>query len=173
MKKSLILMMMCLAIFVAGCTSKEKEEKPSEIANLVASETTLPKEFESIARVQDPKDHVAVRVTNQEDYESMWQNFNLEGEIPEVDFKGHDLVFIGMFESSSCPFEIQSMKTDQEAKELSINFTPLDEVCTADLSPRNFVITIPKKVSSEMDSVILNIQDDQTLVPIQTDLSSD
>lgn len=167
MKKSLILMMTCLALIVAGCTSKEKEQQSSESANLVASEKTLPSGFESIAGVQEPKNYVAVLVTNQEDYEAMWQQFQLDGELPKVDLKENDLLFIGMFESSSCPYEIDTMDAEPGTKELTINFSPLADACTADLSPRSFVIAVQKEVSSQLDTLLLVSQGVQTKVPIQ------
>ncbi|MBD7908290.1 hypothetical protein [Sporosarcina gallistercoris] len=142
MKKSLILFVTCLAIMVAGCTSNEKERQSFESINLVASEKTLPSELENIAVVQDPKKPVVARVTNQQDYEVMWHQFTLEGDIPEVNLKKNDFVFIGMFESSSCTYEIDTMKVEAETKELTVDFSPIAEACTADLSPRNFVIAI-------------------------------
>ncbi|WP_025784327.1 hypothetical protein [Sporosarcina sp. D27] len=167
MKKSLILIMVCVALIVAGCSSKEKEKQSPESANLVASEKTLPSGFESIAEAHDPKNHFAVLVTNQEDYEAMWQQFQLDGEIPEVDLMENDLFFIGMFESSSCPYEIDSMDAEPVTKELSINFSPLADACTADLSPRSFVIAVQKEISSQLDTLLLVSQGKQTKVPIQ------
>ena len=167
MKKTLIIMLTCLALIVAGCTSKENEQQSSESANLVASEKTLPSGFESIAGVQDPKNHFAVLVTNQEEYEAMWQQFQLDGEIPEVDLKENDLLFIGMFESSSCPYEIDTMDAEPGTKELTINFSPLADACTADLSPRSFVIAVQQEISSQLDTLLLVSQGVQTKVPIQ------
>ncbi|WP_432355661.1 hypothetical protein [Sporosarcina sp. A2] len=167
MKKSLILIITCLAIIVAGCTSKEKEQQSPESAHLVASEKTLPSGFERIAGIQDPKNYVAVRVTNQQNYEAMWQQFHLEGGIPEVDLKENDLLFIGMFESSSCPYEIGTMNVEAVSKEITVNFSPLAEVCTADLSPRNFVIAVQKEFSGNLDSLFLITQGEKTKVPIQ------
>lgn len=167
MKQTLVLIMTCLALIVAGCTSKEKEQQSTESSNLVASEKTLPNGFENIAEVQDPKNHFAVLITNQEDYEAMWQQFQLDGEIPEVDLKENDLLFIGMFESSSCPYEIDTMDAEPGTKELTINFSPLADACTADLSPRSFVIAVQKEVSSQLDTLLLVSQGVQTKVPIQ------
>ncbi|MDW0109543.1 hypothetical protein [Sporosarcina aquimarina] len=167
MKKTLILIITCLAILVSGCTSKEEEQQSPENANLVASEKTLPNDFESTAAVQDPKNHVAVRVTYQKDYEAAWQQFQLEGALPEVNLKENDLLFIGMFESSSCPYEIDTMNVEDGSKELTVNFSPLAEACTADLSPRNFVIAVQKQVASELGSILLVSQGQKTKVPIQ------
>lgn len=167
MKKTLILIITCLAILVSGCTSKEEEQQSTENASLVASDKTLPNEFESIAAVQDPKNYVTVRVTNQQDYEAVWQQFQLEGELPKVNLKENDLLFIGMLESSSCPYEIDTMKIEDESTELTVNFSPLAEACTADLSPRNFVIAVQKEFSSKLDSILLVTQGQEIEVPIQ------
>ncbi|WOV85815.1 hypothetical protein PGH26_07745 [Sporosarcina jeotgali] len=167
MKKSLLIIMSCLVIIVAGCTAQEKDQPSPENANLVASEKTLPSDFEHLAELQEPEGYIAVRVQNQKGFEAMWQKFQFEGEIPEIDLKENDLFFIGMFESSSCPYEIDTMNVEAVSKELTVNFSPLAEACTADLSPRNFVIEVPKEFSSDLDSILFVSQEQQTKVPIQ------
>lgn len=169
MKNLLFFIISCLVIIVAGCTAQEKDQPSPERANLVASEKTLPSEFERLAGLQDPKGYVAVRVKNQGDYEAKWQKFQLEGEIPEVDLKENDLYFVGMFESSSCPYEIDTMNVKAGSKELTVNFSPLAEACTADLSPRNFVIAVQKEFSSDLNSVLFVTQGQKTKVPMQLD----
>ncbi len=169
MKKSLFLIISCLVLIVAGCTAQEKDQPSPGNANLVASEKTLPSDFEHLTGLQEPKGYVAVRVKNQKGYEAMWQKFQLEGEVPEVDLKGNDLFFIGMFESSSCPYELDTMNVEAGSEELTVNFSPLAEACTADLSPRNFVIAVQEEFSSDLDSILLVSQGQQTKVPIQLD----
>ncbi len=99
-------------------------------------------------------------------YEDSWKEFQLEGSIPEIDFETNDVLFVGMTESNSCPYILDSLKTNIEKSQISITFEPLDDVCTADLSPRNFVIAIDKKLSSKLTSFRIVSEQKEIEVPI-------
>lgn len=154
MKRLTVFFMMSVVFVMAGCTSDKSnmEETESKKAQLVTSEKTLPSNFESISNQSVPKGIQAELVKTQDVYEDSWKEFQLEGSIPEVDFETNDVLFVGMTESSSCPFILDSLKTNMEESQLAITFEPLDDVCTADLSPRNFVIAIDKKLASKLTS---------------------
>ena len=168
MKKLFAFFLMSAIAMMAGCTSNKSatEESASEMAQLVASEKTLPSNFESLSNQSAPKGIQAELVKTKDVYEDSWKEFQLEGSVPEVDFETNDVLFVGMTESSSCPYILDSLKPDIEASQLVITFDPLDDVCTADLSPRNFVIAIDKKLSSQLTSFRIVTEQKEIEVPI-------
>ncbi|MGN7409452.1 hypothetical protein [Sporosarcina sp. SAFN-010] len=168
MNRLTVFFMMSIVFVMAGCTSDKSntEETESIQAQLVASEKTLPSNFESISNQSVPKGIQTELVKTQDVYEDSWKEFQLEGSIPEIDFKANDVLFVGMTESSSCPYILDSLKTNIEESQLLITFEPLDDVCTADLSPRNFVIAIEKKLSSKLTSFRIVSEQKEIEVPI-------
>lgn len=168
MKRLTMFFIMSVVVIMTGCTSdKSNTEEPNlELAQLVASEKTLPSNFESLSNQSEPKGIQSELVKTQDVYEDSWREFQLEGTIPEVDFKTNDVLFIGMMESSSCPYSIDSLQGNAAENQLTITFESLNDVCTADLSPRNFVIAIDKKLSSGLTSFKMVTGQKDTEVPI-------
>lgn len=168
MKKLTMFFMISAVIIMTGCTSNKSEtsEPEPELAQLAASEKTLPSNFESFSNQSEPKGIYSEVVKSQDEYEDSWKEFQLEGTIPEVDFKKNHVLFIGMMESSSCPLIIDSLKGNTEEPELTITFEQLNDVCTADLSPRNFVLVIDKSLSSELTSFKIVTEQKDINVPI-------
>lgn len=166
MKKISFLLVLCLVVIITGCTSNQADEEEVEKANLVASEKTVPANFGDLSYQSNPNGFHAELVETEDVYQASWKDFQLEGEIPEIDFKANNVLFIGMFESGSCPYIIDSLDPNLDESQLIINFEPLGEVCTADLTPRNFVIAIDKNVSSELTKVQLVTNQMETEVPI-------
>lgn len=168
MKRLTVFFMMSVVFVMAGCTSdkRNKGETELEMAQLVASEKTLPSNFESISNQSVPKGIQAELVKTQDVYEDSWKEFQLEGSIPEIDFHTNDVLFIGMTESGSCPYILDSLKTNMEESQLAIIFEPLDDACTADMSPRNFVFAIDKKLSSKLTSFRIVTEQKEIEVPI-------
>lgn len=168
MNRLTVFFMMGVVFIMAGCTSDKsnKGETESEMAQLVASEKTLPSNFESLSNQSEPKGIQAELVKTQDVYEDSWKEFQLEGSIPEIDFKTNDVLFVGMTESGSCPHILDSLKTNIEESQLVITFEPLEDVCTADLSPRNFVIAVDKKLSSKLTSFRIVTEQKEIEVPI-------
>lgn len=168
MKKISLLFLLSLIVIIAGCASNQANEKEINKANLVASEKTLPENFGDLSYQSNPKGFQAELVKTEDVYQDSWKDFQLEGEIPEIDFKANNVLFIGMFESGSCPQIIESLNPELDKSQLTIKFEPLGEVCTADLSPRNFVIAINKKISSEVTKIQLISDQTENEVPIST-----
>ncbi len=168
MNRLTVLFITSVVFVMAGCTSDKSnmEETESEQAQLVASEKTLPRNFESISNQSVPKGIQAELVKTQDVYEDSWKEFQLERVIPEIDFGTNDVLFVGMTESGSCPYILDSLKTNLEESQLVITFEPLDDVCTADLSPRNFVIAIDKKLASELTSFRIVSEQKEIEVPV-------
>ncbi|VDG96971.1 Uncharacterised protein [Lysinibacillus sphaericus] len=168
MKRLTVFFIMGVVFIMAGCTSDKSNngETESEVAQLVASEKTLPSNFESLSNQSEPKGIQAELVKTQDVYEDSWKEFQLEGTIPEIDFETNDVLFVGLTESSSCPYILDSLKINIEESQLVITFEPLDDVCTADLSPRNFIIAIDKKLSSKLTSFRIVTEQKEIEVPI-------
>ncbi|MGG0644625.1 hypothetical protein ABE021_11865 [Sporosarcina gallistercoris] len=168
MKRLTLFFIMSVIVVMAGCSSDKSNtaEPHSELAQLVASEKTLPSNFESLSNRSEPKGIQAELVKTQDVYEDSWKEFQLEGTIPEVDFNKNDVLFIGMMESSSCPYIVDSLMANAAESQLTITFEKLNDACTADLSPRNFVIAIDKKLSTELTSFKIVTGQEDTEVPI-------
>ncbi|MCM3757344.1 hypothetical protein M3197_07555 [Sporosarcina aquimarina] len=168
MKRLTVFFMISVVFVVTGCISDKsnKGEIEAELAQLVASEKTLPSNFDSTSNQTEIKGIQTELVKTKEVYKDSWKEFQLEGSIPEIDFETNDVLFVGMTESSSCPYILDSLKTNIEESQLAITFEPLDDVCTADLSPRNFVIAIDKKLSSELTSFRIVTEQKEITVPI-------
>lgn len=168
MKRLTLFLMMSFVIVMAGCTSDKSytEDTAPDMAQLVASEKTLPSNFESQSNQSETNGIQAELVKTQDVYEDSWKEFQLEGSIPKIDFETNDVLFIGMTESSSCPYILDSLNTNIEESQLVITFEPLDDVCTADLSPRNSVIAIDKKLASKLTSFRIVTEQKEIEVPI-------
>lgn len=168
MKRLSMLFIISIVAIISGCTSDKSKpaEHSPELTQLVASEKTLPINFEKYSEQSEPRGIFAELVNTQHVFENSWKEFELEGTMPKVDFNTNDVLFIGMMESSSCPYIIDSLKGNLAENQLTISFVSLNDVCTADLSPRNFVIAIDKKLSSELSSFKIVTDQENTEVPI-------
>lgn len=153
MGKLRLLTLALLLLSVLGCNQKGEGEifEPS----LIVSEKSLPLSFDQMAIEHDQQKYVVERVKNKEDYQEMWNKFQIKEELVDIDTETKDILFIGLFESSSCPYNIKSMFANSEEHELEANLSVKDGNCTADTSPRNFVLTVDKSMSNELSTVIL------------------
>ncbi|CAM3041695.1 hypothetical protein FITA111629_00100 [Filibacter tadaridae] len=153
MKKLGLLALTFLLLSVSGCNPKEDKEilEPG----LISSEKSLPLSFEQMASEHDQEKYVVERVKNKKDYRKMWNKFQMKEELVDIDTEAKDVLFIGLFESSSCSYDINDTFANSEKNELEVNLSSKSGNCTADASPRNFVLTLDKSVSNELSTVVL------------------
>lgn len=158
-----------------GCGEEEKTKvdladnnnKASEF-ELIASEKNLPSNFDDIAfeRKEVPFFRYLVKkVENQPEYEDIWKLYGFENEIPSVDFNKKAIVFVGLQESGSCPYEIKNVELDAEYNTLLIFLLEPDWECTADATPRTFVINLNKDTSKVIENVRIIESGLETNVP--------
>ena len=117
-------------------------------SKLVASEKRLPANFYKIA----PESKLVYKVETQTEYEEVWSLYNLEQQIPKVDFEASDIYFIGVEESGSCPYEVKELNIEKQV--LNIHLSELKGRCTLDATSRTFVIEVEKETSSDLKNVV-------------------
>lgn len=173
MNKVWLFSVFILCFFLVSCSneileesvypmSEEKQEKPvfenKEGIKVVASEKRLPFNFFKVLeeRKEIPHSNSLVnKVDNQTQYEEIWSFFNLEQQIPKVDFSVNEIYFIGVLESGSCPYELENKNMFIEDQVLNINFSRPKSACTFDARPRTFVIAVSKGNSNNIKNVVL------------------
>ena len=133
-----------LTLVLFGCESLELT-KNSQI-RIVASEKVWPANFDEVAFKRDESPHYsyAVRMTtNQNDFEKTWESYQLTRERPQIDFNSKAILFLGVEESGSCPIELSTEDVKLSGQKITIKLSGPDGPCTADATPRTFVIEIP------------------------------
>ncbi|WP_313800807.1 hypothetical protein [Cytobacillus sp.] len=148
-------------LFVSGCESKEGLDHN---ARLIASEKRIPLSFDQMSRIDQKSNSkfVIMRIKNNEDYQKMWDTFQFKQDLKEVDLDKKDVIFLGLYESSSCPYSIKEINPAEKSK-LTIIFSDIEGNCTVDESPRSFVMAIDKKFSMNIEEVLL-VQGKQKIV---------
>lgn len=91
--------------------------------HLIASEKTLPSDFYETAfqREEVPFFHYGLaKANNRTQYEEYWEIYQLEKNIPSIDFNEKSVFFIGLTESGSCPMELTDLKVNQDKKTMTL-----------------------------------------------------
>lgn len=164
MNKFMIIVLSSLLLFVSGCVSKEGLDIN---ASLIASEKTLPISFDQMS-TSDKKSNskfIIMRVKNKKDYQEIWDTFQFKQDLKEVELDKKDVIFLGLYESSSCPYTIKEINTAEKSK-MTIIFSDNEGNCTADESPRSFVMAIDKASSKNIAEVLLVQGKQEIALPI-------
>lgn len=117
-----------------------------------------PVNFNEIAfkREQSPHYSYAARMTNNEsDFEKTWESYQLTSKRPPIDFNTKEILFLSVEESGSCPLVLNSQDVKLTEQKIMINLRAPNGNCTADATPRTFVIELPKEKSKEYSEVIV------------------
>lgn len=155
-----------LLSLVFGCSIKGGNEVGSIEETLIATEKSLPDNFEQIATIQNQQQLFIVRVKNAKDYKEMWHQFQIKEELITIDTNKKNIYFIGLFESSSCPYEIEYLGSNTESGELEVHLSSEDGDCSADNSPRNFVLAIDKDISIKLSTLVVIKDSEKLELPI-------
>ncbi len=91
-----------------------------------------------------PVFHVA---TDKDELETGWEMYQLEGDLPDVDWDQHEVVLAGLSESGSCPWKFEGFSVEYDELighlDYDINYRDDDMVdCTADDNPRTHAIRV-------------------------------
>lgn len=174
MKKWLILLLM--VILAAGCSHTEKTKEPQEPAadevafKMLASEKVLPDHFSEIGYTREESPFLTYMVVHADDpvgFAKNWELFNLEGTLPEVTFDEHTVLFIGAAESGSCPMKLEKIERSLDRKTVSAVLRSEDGNCTADGTPRTYVVELDRAAIGEAGSLLIKQEQWQTDVPFQ------
>lgn len=163
MKKFNLLAFLFYIFVIFGCAPKEEAEVEHVESSIIASGQSLPEHFEELATEQKV---MVVRVKNEEDYEEVWKAFQITEELSRIDMEEKDVLFMGLFESSSCPYTISNVVAHPEKQQLEVSITSKDGDCTADHSPRNFVLALDQQTSAELSTLILHLNAETISLPI-------
>ena len=158
---------------LAGCGSSETnasskntlgQDSPS--IRLIASEKTLPDDFYQTA-VQGV---LAKKATSQEVFEQMWAEYGLRQTPPEINWQHDAVIFLGVVESGSCPYDVQSVHFEDDKTLLVLLHTEPDKPCTDDATPRTFVIAVDAQQAAKAERVVIeNFGGLSPMVPLQTE----
>lgn len=163
--------LLALFLFISllfGCT--ESPTDPVDFV-LLTSEKTLPENFEEIAYKEDTGRVLLRKADEQSAFDEYWRLFELDAPKPNVDFNEQVVFFIGIIESGSCALEIEHVGLNEENTKMEIPLTFESEelkkqktvACTADATPRTFVIQLEKQITEKITHVLI----DGATVPVE------
>lgn len=154
-------------LFILGCSNDAEENQIN--FGLVASEKTLPKDFHEIAFERDTTPYLQYlikKAVKQSEFEETWNMYGFEKRTPNVDFNEKDVIFIGVQESGSCPYEIKNINLSSDKKDITVPLSKPDGACTSDATPRTFVIELNKEISKDLKDAVIVENGAETTVPI-------
>lgn len=166
MKKFNLLAFLFSVFVIFGCVPKEEAEVEYVESSIIASGQSLPEHFEEFATERNHEKLMAVRAKNEQDYEEVWKAFQITEELSRIDMEEKDVLFMGLFESSSCPYTISNVVAHPEKQQLEVSITSKGGDCTADHSPRNFVLALDQQTSAELSTLILHLNAETISLPI-------
>lgn len=161
-----LLLLVSLLLILGGCSNNPENNQQN--FDVIASEKTLPANMHELAfeREETPRYEYLVRMAeSQAEFEDFWSLYGFEKQAPELEFKEKSVFFIGVYESGSCPSEIE--KVELNADNTTITIAHPDGNCTADATPRTFVIQIDKEESKNIESLIIVEGGTETTVPLE------
>ncbi|WP_409271934.1 hypothetical protein V1499_19870 [Neobacillus sp. SCS-31] len=160
-----------IAVFFAfGKNVPTNPVRLGEGINLLSSEKSLPLNFDEIAFQNEDhpgNEYLVKKAVNQIGYLKMWRHFKLDTTgIQAVNFQKNAVIFIGTYESGSCPYKIREAVFRNGGEELSIQLAAESGVCTTDATPRTFVIKIEKDASEKLRNLIVVQGGKEISVPV-------
>lgn len=151
MKKLVLLFLLFLPLsLIFGCSSDDKNNQIN--FDMIASEKTLPIPFNEVAFEGQ---YMVTKAVNSAEFDEGWKLYAFENKSPNVDFNEKVIYFIGLYESGSCPYKLRNVKQNADGKAITVSLSEPNGACTADATPRTFVIQMDKEKSKLIDSVII------------------
>ncbi|WBL16610.1 hypothetical protein [Sutcliffiella sp. NC1] len=77
------------------------------------------------------------------------------GNAPNADFQEKSVVFIGLQESGSCPYKLKEITIDKAKKAITVPFSDTKGNCTADATPRTFVLELENEMIRDIEELII------------------
>lgn len=144
-------------IVLSGCGQADQSQAgqggdDGVTSQVIATEKTLPQDFYA----QAEQGVLAHKVKDQETFESQWAYSQLEGTAPERNWENEAVIFLGVIESGTCPYEIDSLQFNDDDSELTVRFkTDPNKACTDDATPRTFVLAVDAEQAAQTEWVII------------------
>lgn len=139
-------MSVLVLLFMVGCSNAN---------DVIGTEKTRPAEADGL---------VVMKANTEEEAALLWNAYGLNSEMPAVSFKEQALFFIGLYESGSCPYELEDIKTAVDGESLTVGLKEPIGACTADQSPRTFYVAAPRNIETVVikgETVRLNQFDEE------------
>lgn len=157
-RKLVILWVAVLGCLLSGCGSSAPgpdvssgtgQDVPTHL--LITTAKTLPDDFFQVA----DQGVLAKKVTNQAAFEDMWKKFGLQDAPPQRSWEREAVIFLGVIESGSCPYHLESLEfTAEKALRIRLQTEP-NKPCTDDATPRAFVMAVDAAQAADTEWVIL------------------
>ena len=166
--KSLLTLALFMSLVLFGCSNEPNTE--SNHKDVIASEKTLPADFNEIAFVRETGpmfEYMVNKSVNSSEFEETWDLYGFESKRPSVNFDEKDVFFIGVYESGSCPYKIQKIELSSDNKTMTVPLPAPEGNCTADGTPRTFVIQVDKETAEKIENVVIAESGYETRVPIE------
>ncbi len=166
----MFLILFLTSLVLLGCRNGENHTEKDPVQNdLIASEKLFPVNFHEMAfeRKEPPYFRYLVRkVENESEFYNNWKLYGFENKYPDIDFNKHDVFFIGVEESGSCPFSIANIEISHDHNTITIPLSKAEGVCTDDATPRTFVLKIDKERTKEIETVVIVQSEVESSIPI-------
>ncbi len=133
MKRITLLLVFLLVVITSGCGNSD----------IIHTESSIPDDIEIESVVEVAK--------NQNEYEETWSYFNLRKEMPSVNWEDYSVLFLGTFESGSCPVIIEEMEVDDE-NVLSFKYKEYGN-CTSDANAITIVMKVERDTIEKVEYV--------------------
>ncbi|TFB21805.1 hypothetical protein E3U55_08245 [Filobacillus milosensis] len=158
--KSLLALGLLSLIMLLGCSNHTQSDSENNQIHedIIANDKTLPDHFHEIAFER----YLIRKAVNESEFEQTWNLYEFDKKIPKVDFKEKEVIFIGLHESSSCPYNNVDLSSDNKTMIVQLSGKG-GESCTADASPRTFVIQIDQGITAQIENVSFG----ETKVPLK------
>ena len=153
--KGRLLLTILLFIILVGCNSSEGDEEliissdSSEgdvqliiPSNIIESMKTAPNDFYN----QSDERVIVKKVTNQNDFNNAWSEFELEGSPNVIDWSSKATIFLAITESGSCPFQFKEVELYAIKTDMIIHLEKQSKggSCTDVITPRTIIIEVDK-----------------------------
>ncbi len=148
----LIISFVLLTSIIASCGILNKELVVS--SKLLTTEKTFPIHFHE----RSEQGVLVYKVTNQEAFDEHWDYFRLSGNPTNIDWDKKVAIFLGMYESGSCPVEFKNADLSADKTELNIHLQLKTQkrACTDDATPRTIVLAFDTKQVSTVSYLTIN-----------------
>lgn len=145
--KSFLGVLTLLMVLLAGCSS--------DFGKVIVSEKNEPSDINEIGSRPNESPNIkslVYRVTNETQLKKAWDYFNMEEKLPKVEFDRYDYYFVSISESGTCPFKLKDTRVNDYKKEINFYFKGKGGNCTADATPKTFVIEVDKTTAKGLES---------------------
>jgi hypothetical protein len=148
---ALIISLLFMGSVLTGCAGSDHDQAPNVFAEPIKTEKTLPDDFYELAE----RGVLVSKATNQAEFNEQWEYFRL-GEAPaKVDWDNKAAIFLGIFESGSCPYEFKYAELNAGKTDLIIHLEDDSHgrACTDDATPRTIVLAVDKDETANVNHV--------------------